>query len=110
MKIFNKTILGKELTFSIEPFTEDGEKLFRLTCEAINMNDVFDAEDLTDYITSTDFEYFITDELRRQTKPTNRRIQLRITEAEQQILEKQALSHKAKDVPTYIRNILFTTG
>ena len=109
MKKFQKTVLGKTYTFSIKAILEDGEKLFNLVCKELNMNDVFDAEDLGIFLASDDFDFFIADEIRRQTKIVNRRVQITVSAEEQAFLERQAIKNNCKNVSEFARTKLFAS-
>jgi len=105
-KHFTVSVLGKKLDFSIiqQPDKQYGE-LYLLSCDEIYFNDVFDAEDLARFIASQDFEFFIADELRRQQEVKNRRIQIRVSEEEQEFIEKKAIKNGYNNVASYLRNL-----
>ena len=95
-------ILGKKLNFLILP---EEDNLYRLVCEEVNYDDIFDADDLLHFVASGDFQIFLVDELRRQKKLTNRRIQVRVDESEQAIIERRAILKGYKNTSEYLRDL-----
>ncbi len=102
---FTVTVLGEIFEYKISPFEEDGEKLYRLTCPKINENDVFDAEDLMNYISSEDFKIFLKEEWQKQKKYKNRRLQIRVNEREQNLIEKKAIKNGFKNTSEFMRSL-----
>ncbi len=100
---FTITVLGKALEFAIVFCSK--QNLYRLHCSEVGFDDVFDAEDLARFLASEDFEFFIADELRRQKKVKNRRIQIRVTEEEQDIIEEKAIKKGYKSTSSYVRSL-----
>lgn len=100
---FTITVLGKTLEFSVLWCLK--QKLYRLVCAEVGFDDVFDAEDLAQFLASEDFEFFIADELRRRKKVKNRRIQIRVTEEEQDLIEEKAIKEGYKSTSSYVRHL-----
>jgi len=102
---FTKTVLGNVLMFSTNPHRTKFGILYTLACPKLQWQQDFDAEDLARLLASEDFEFLIADELRRQQSVKNRRIQIRVTEDEQSVLEKKAIAKGYKNTSTYIRDL-----
>ena len=101
---FSIMVLGEIYDFDIESVQADGADLFQLRSERLKFTDLFDAEDFTKLLASEDFKFLIADEVRRQKKLQNRRIQFRVSLAEQTQLEKAAISQGFKNTSEYVRN------
>lgn len=99
-------ILGKKLYFSVIPTDDD---LYRLVCAELQYDDIFDAEDLLRFVSSGDFQVFLADELRRQKKLVNRRIQVRVDDSEQAIIERRAIAKGYKSTSEYLRDLALTS-
>lgn len=103
---FSVTVLGETFDYQITPFTDEcGEKLYRLTCPKIEEEDVFDAEDLANYISSDDFKIFLREHWQKRKTYKNRRIQIRVNAQEQAQIEKKAIEKGFKSISDFLRSL-----
>ena len=103
-KQYSLTVLGKKVDYAIRPKEEDGDIFFELSCPLVNFIQLFDAEDLSLFLTSEDFEFFIADHLRKKQSVKSRRLQVRVTEKEQMFLEKKAIKTGFRNISDYVRD------
>jgi len=104
---FSITVKNKRFSFSLSgPFKKYGEKeLYLLESKDWPFSQHFTDHDLSRFLASGDLQQFILEELNEKEQKADKRIQLRVTREQQNMIEKKALKKGYKNTSEFLRDV-----